>query len=1031
MRTWREPSLRTWRTAFTMMTRLMRVQENTGAGRTFSRISNTGMTASDPTSSAAGGATDQHGALATPAPAGQGPATMATGAFATTVAQGPEPADGGGQLGGHVLYSAAYSHYARRIVQARADLPAILADAATRPLTRAWIQARLQALHEPSADAEEAAKRALRRLRAEVMCVVIERDLRGLATLGEVTGAMTDLAELAIQHGLAMLGADLAATFGRPVGASGEVQELVVVGMGKLGGRELNVSSDIDLIFLYDEDGETRGGSRSLSNHEYFIRLGRRLINLLADVTGDGYVFRVDMRLRPNGDAGPLACSLGMLEEYLVVQGREWERYAWIKGRVVSALDTPHAQRTASLLARLTMPFVFRRYLDYGVIEAIRSLHAQIRSEAAKRSGGLAGHGVNQRSFNIKLGRGGIREIEFMAQVFQLIRGGQDPALRVRPTLEVLAVAVERGLLPAGQAEQLGDAYRFLRQLEHRLQYRDDAQTHHLPTSPDEQLAVARMMGCADWQALLARLAALQEPVAQQFEATFSDPDAAPCEALWPGIVFDDNAAQAQDNPEQEQDDAACDDGAAPCNRLQAAGFTDCTGLLDRLRAIASSLRYRALSESSRARFDQLVNRALDLAARQEDADSTIARFIDFLEAISRRASYLSLLSEYPQAMDRVAQTLHASRWAAAYLTRHPQLLDELLDSDALAGPPDWAAFRKRLHERLLAAEGQVEHQMDILRREHHAETFRVLLQDLQGMLTVEQVADRLSDLADAMLEATLETVWRQLATRHRDTPRFAVIAYGRLGGKELGYASDLDIIFLYDDEHERAPDVYAAYARRLITWLTSHTAAGALFDVDTRLRPNGAAGLLVTSFDAFRRYQLREGENTAWVWEHQALTRARYCAGDAAIGDRFEALRGEVLCQQRDAAALRDEIVQMRRKVAEGHPNPTDLFDLKHDRGGMVDIEFTVQYLVLLHSRAHPQLTRNAGNIALLREAGELGLIDATLALAVGDAYRLFRARQHQLRLDGQAHARVAPASVAPQTAQVHALWRAVFGED
>ncbi len=318
---------------------------------------------------------------------------------------------------------------------------------------------------------------------------------------------------------------------------------------------------------------------------------------------------------------------------------------------------------------------------------------------------------------------------------------------------------------------------------------------------------------------------------------------------------------------------------------------------------------------------------------------------------------------------------------------------------------------------------------MDILRREHHAETFRILLQDLQGLLTVEQIADRLSDLADAMLEATLETVWRQLATRHCEVPRFAVIAYGRLGGKELGYASDLDIIFLYEDEHERAPDVYAAYARRLITWLTSHTAAGSLFDVDMRLRPNGAAGLLVTSFDAFRRYQLREGDNSAWVWEHQALTRARFCAGDATIGARFEALRDEILRQPRDAAALRDEIVLMRGKVAEGHPNPTELFDLKHDRGGMVDIEFTVQYLVLLHSGTHPQLTRNAGNIALLREAGELGLIDATLAVQVGDAYRQFRARQHQLRLDGQGHARVPATQVAEQTSRVRALWQAVFG--
>jgi len=921
------------------------------------------------------------------------------------------------------LYSPAYSHYARRVLQARPDLETVLRQALSEPLTRGWMESRLAALQQPAADAEEAAKQALRRLRAEVMCVVIERDLRGAATLAEVTGAMSDLAELAVQHGLAVLGDDMAATFGRPVGEqSGEVQELMVVGMGKLGGRELNVSSDIDLIFLYDEDGDTQGGTRSLSNHEYFIRLGRRLINLLADVTADGYVFRVDMRLRPNGDAGPLACSLGMLEQYLVVQGREWERYAWIKGRVVSALASPHAQRSAKLLSQLTSPFIFRRYLDYGVIAAIRSLHAQIRAEAAKRSGGLAGHGVNQRSFNIKLGRGGIREIEFMAQVFQLIRGGQDPALRVRPTLEVLAVAVERGLLPAQQAEQLADAYRFLRQLEHRLQYRDDAQTHHLPTTQEEQQAVAQMMGCAGWDALLERLQALQEPVAQQFEATFSDPDTAPCEALWPALVRDE-----ADGTGGEEGEAGGEE--SPCARLQAAGFRDCGALFDRLRAILISPRYRALSEASRGRFDLLVNRALDLAAKQDDADSTITRFLDFLDAISRRASYLSLLSEYPQAMARVAHTLHASRWAAEYLTRHPQLLDELLDSDALADAPDWAGFQKRLDERLLATDGQVEAQMDILRREHHAETFRILLQDLQGLLTVEQVADRLSDLADAMLEVTLRTVWRQLATRHCETPRFAVIAYGRLGGKELGYASDLDIIFLYEDEHERAPEVYAAFARRLITWLTSHTAAGMLYDVDTRLRPNGASGLLVTSFDSFRRYQLREGDNAAWVWEHQALTRARFCAGDRHIGERFEMLREEVLRQPRDAAALAREIVEMRAKVTEGHPNPGALFDLKHDRGGMVDIEFTVQYLVLLHSKAHAELTRNSGNIALLRTAGELGLIDPRLAVEAGDAYRLFRARQHQLRLDGHAQARVEPLSVAAQTGSVRALWQAVFG--
>ncbi|TWG85401.1 glutamate-ammonia-ligase adenylyltransferase [Cupriavidus gilardii J11] len=943
------------------------------------------------------------------APGAEAVGGMSEGRFASTAAVDIPVAD----CEGHALYSPAASLYVRRVLQARPELAALVAQASAVPPTRQWMETRLAALLQPAADAEQAIGQALRRLRAEVMCVIIERDLRGVATLGEVTGAMTDMAELAIQRALATLDADLAATFGRPVGEhSGQPQELLVVGMGKLGGRELNVSSDIDLIFLYDEDGDTQGGRRSLSNHEYFVRLGRRLINVLSEVTADGYVFRVDMRLRPNGDAGPLACSLGMLEEYLMVQGREWERYAWIKGRVVSALETPQARHGADQLARLTTPFVFRRYLDYGVIAAIRSLHRQIRSEAAKRSGGLAGHGVNQRSADIKLGRGGIREIEFMAQVFQLIRGGQDPALRVRPTLEVLRVAVERGLLPAGQAAQLADAYRFLRQLEHRLQYRDDAQTHHLPTAPDEQQAVANMMGCADWPALLERLAAVQEPVAQQFEATFSDPgESQTCEALWPGITQEDG------------DDAAC-------GRLGQMGFTDCPGLLERLRASAASPRYRALPEQSRARFDHLVNRALELAGQQGDADGTIARFLDFFDAISRRASYLSLLSEYPQAMERVAHTLHASRWAATYLTRHPQLLDELLDAEALAGAPDWEAFRHRLADRMRAAQGQVEMQMDILRREHHAETFRILLQDLHGMLTVEQVADRLSDLADAMLDVTLDAVWRQLPRRHRDAPRFAVIAYGRLGGKELGYASDLDIIFLHDDDDDGAPEIYAAYARRLMTWLTSHTAAGMLFDVDTRLRPNGAAGLLVTSFDSFRRYQMRQGDNTAWVWEHQALTRARFCAGDRAIGARFEALREEVLRQPRDAATLRDEIVAMRHKVAEGHPNRTPHFDLKHDRGGMVDIEFTVQYLVLLHSAAHVGLTRNAGNIALLRMAGSLGLVDAALAQRVGDAYRTFRARQHQLRLDGQSEARVPPQAIAEQAEDVRRLWQAVFGD-
>lgn len=921
-------------------------------------------------------------------------------------------------------FALAYSRYLQRQARAREGWAERVQAGAARTIDVAWLSARFTELFDTKAIEPEAAlKRALRLLRNEVFGALVERDLSGAATLDEVTGTMTDLAEFAVRAAISVISQELGALHGQPIGqSSGEVQELVVVGMGKLGGRELNVSSDIDLIFLYDDDGDTHGGPRPLSNHEYFTKLGRRLINALADVTEDGYVFRVDMRLRPNGDAGPLACSLGMLEEYFVVQGREWERYAWIKGRVITDPTSPHAARVIQQLDRVTGPFVFRRYLDYGVISAIRALHAQIRNEAAKRSNGAnrqqgdqrdSGGHVHARSPNIKLGRGGIREIEFVAQVFQLIRGGQDFGLRVRPTLQVLQAASERGLIDADAVARLTEAYRFLRQLEHRLQYIEDAQTHNLPGSPEDQLCVARMMGFDDYAALVTRLEAYQDEVAQQFEQTFSDKQDSqpPCAAVWHADLLDDEHTETART------------------QLADLGYADPDSVLERLRATRNSPRYRALSEVSRQRFDLLINRALDQASRQTDADVTIARFLDFFDAISRRSSYLSLLSEYPQAMERVAHTLHASRWAADYLTRHPQLLDELLDVEALSAEPDWPAFKERVRDRLRAAADHVEMQMDILRQEHHAETFRVLLQDLQGMLSVEHISDRLSDLADAMLDLTLETVWQQVATRHREVPRFAVVAYGRLGGKELGYASDLDIIFLYDDDDERAPDVYASFARKLITWLTSHTAAGTLFDVDTRLRPNGAAGLMVTHFEAFRRYQMREGDNAAWVWEHQALTRARFCAGDAEIGARFEALRTAVLRQERERGPLHDEIVAMRARVLEGHANPTELFDLKHDRGGMVDIEFTVQFLVLLHSAAHAELTHNKGNIALLHMAGELGLIDPTAARQVADAYRDFRARQHKLRLDGQAAARVPAGTCAHEAAHVRALWEQVFG--
>ncbi|AJY27753.1 glutamate-ammonia ligase adenylyltransferase family protein [Burkholderia thailandensis 34] len=918
------------------------------------------------------------------------------------------------------LLSLSYSHYLARAAAARPALAERIAAWAAAPVTRVALDARLDELLAQSGPppSEDALKKALRQLRGEVFGALAERDLSGRADVAEVTGTMTDLAEAAIQRAVALLAAELEAQYGEPRGPSGERLALGVVGMGKLGGRELNVSSDVDLIFVYEDDGETAGGARApISVHEFFTRLGRRLIGVLSEATADGYVFRVDMRLRPNGDSGPLVCSLGMLEEYFYVQGREWERYAWIKGRLVTECESAAARRLAQQLDAIVKPFVYRRYLDFGVIGAIRSLHEQIRQEARRRATMRP-----DKADDIKLGRGGIREIEFSAQVFQLIRGGQDAGFRVQPTLAVLRHASASGLIAEEVRAGLTDAYLFLRTLEHRLQYRNDAQTHAMPVDPAERAALAASLGFADYAALIARLDRHRAFVEAQFDQVFADKagggarredeQAAGC--IWSSALADDGA-----------DDALV-------GRLAELGFADPAAVLARLQAVWRSSRYAGLPESSRVRFDRVAHRALEAAPGIDAAhrDETVVRCFELLETVGRRGAYLALLTEYPAALRRVLSVLGATRWGGDYLIRHPQLLDELLDDEAIDSPFDWPAFKDALRRRLAAADG-AEHQMDLLRHAHQAEVFRILLLDLAGRLSVEHVSDRLSELADAMLDVTIEVVWSQLAKRHRDTPCFAAIAYGKLGGKELGYASDLDLIFLYDDPDERAADVYTTFARRLITWLTTATGAGTLFDIDLRLRPNGEAGLLVTDLDAFRRYQLREGDaaNTAWVWEHQALTRARYSAGDARIGAAFEAIRVQVLTTPRDAAVLAKEIVEMREKVLAGHPNTTELFDLKHDRGGMVDIEFVVQYWVLLHAAQQPEMIRNTGNIALLREVSRFGLMSEAEAETVGAAYRTYRKLQHRLRLDGMEKARVEPERVAAERRAVVALWERAFG--
>jgi glutamate-ammonia-ligase adenylyltransferase len=852
--------------------------------------------------------------------------------------------------------------------------------------------------------------RAMRRLRNLLVAAIVRRDLEGLADLDEVVSAMTAFADFAIRTHVEALTAELVAAHGMPVGAeSGRPQQLMVLAMGKQGGGELNVSSDIDLIFVYPEDGETAAGpgQRQLSNHEFFTRLGRKLIGALAEVIEDGITFRVDMALRPNGASGPLAASLNMVEDYLIVQGREWERYAWVKARAV----TGTAEDIAALDA-IVRPFVYRRYLDFGVIDAIRTMHAQIRAEVNRQE-----RLHPDRSNNVKLGRGGIREIEFLAQVFQLIRGGRDPALRERSTRATLRLLAERELMPREVVDGLLDAYTFLRNLEHRLQYLDDAQTHTLPALDADRLAVAQMMGLPDVATLLARLDATRAFVAGQFDAIFAD-KSAPAEAepsdAGLGLATDADKLEALEL------------------RLASLGFDDARAAAARLVATWNAPRLQSLPEASRTRLVALVNAALpQIAATVDKAGvgshgATLGRLLDFFEAIARRSAYLSLLAEYPHTLERVIRMINASGWAATFLTQHPILLDELLD-DRGSAVDDLGQLGERLDAQLDEAQGDTERQLDILRETHHAQLFRLLALDLAGVLSVERLADHLSALADLIVAATIKYAWRTIATRHREVPRFAVAAYGKLGGKELGYVSDLDVIFLFDDDDQDAPANYAKLAQRFITWMTTLTPAGILFDIDTALRPDGASGMLVSSLAAFERYQ----KSSAWIWEHQALTRARFGAGDPAIGARFEAIREEVLRQDRSLreAELKDEVVRMRKRMHDAHPNRTAMFDLKHDAGGMIDIEFIVQYVVLRHAAQHPGLTANVGNIALLRMAGELGLVDAGLAEAVADAYRAMRRLQHQVRLQGQDHARVEPALVAAHAAQVVRLWQACLG--
>ena len=875
------------------------------------------------------------------------------------------------------------SPFARRVASARAPLAQELVSTGFPALSRRALDAAVEAVPP---DDPPALAIALRELRARVMLTLVHRDLSGLASLDEVVSTATALAEAAIGAAVRAAHAEQAAVYGEP--ARGE--RLLVVGMGKLGGGELNVSSDIDLIFLHAAEGDT-GGARPLSHHEFFTRVGKRAIGLVADVTGDGFVFRVDMRLRPFGDSGPLVSSFAALENYLIGQARPWERYAWLKGRV---LNGPGEDVEA-----IVQPFVYRRYLDYGLLESLRDLHGRIQAEANRRG----------RSDDIKVGAGGIRECEFTVQLFQLVRGGRDSGLRVTSTRQALAAVGERGLVPPERVAALRLAYDFLRRLEHRLQYYDDQQTQALPVEPGHRAAIAEAMGFADWPSLMAELDRHRAAVQEAFSALFERRTTGGASALLARLT-DPQLSPDEDGLEED---------------LRGTGLADPKPVAARLAAFVASRRYRSLSGASRSRVDRLLPAAMEAAVREETGSQTAIRLLDLIEAIDRRESYFALLDEYPQVLARAARLAARSRWAARLLARHPILLDELTRTVASFTATDWKEERRLLVEACAALGEDTERLMDELRHFKQRHVLRLAIADLEGELPVMALSDELSALADLLLGVVLGFASRAVLGGDglEAPPGFAVVGYGKLGGKELGYGSDLDIVFLFDESRREDAEKLARVAQRVNTWLTSHTSGGVLYETDLRLRPDGASGLMVSSFPAFRDYQFTR----AWTWEHQALTRARFCAGDASLGERFEALRREILSAPRDGQKLREEILAMREKMRS--EVKADARDVKHVDGGLVDLEFAVQALVLAESCRHPALLGNKGNHTLLNLAGEMGIVTVPVAAAAADAYLALRARTHAASLNDEEHALFAEGGLAAEREAVMALRREVFG--
>ncbi|HMH27609.1 MAG TPA: bifunctional [glutamate--ammonia ligase]-adenylyl-L-tyrosine phosphorylase/[glutamate--ammonia-ligase] adenylyltransferase [Steroidobacteraceae bacterium] len=866
-----------------------------------------------------------------------------------------------------------------------------------------------------AAQSVEQAMSLLREWRRREMVRIAWCDIAGTAAVVETLRAVSDLADATIRAAVASAERHLLPIFGKPQRSNPALSPFIVLGMGKLGGRELNFSSDIDLVFLFIEAGET-SGPRVLDNEEYFNRLGREVIRLLDARSADGFVFRVDMRLRPFGESGPLVVSLASLEDYLQQHGRDWERYAWIKARAIVGADA-----YSSAYEEFVRPFVYRRYLDFGVFESLRNMKALIVREVSRRD--LEHH--------LKLGKGGIREIEFIVQSMQLVRGGSDRRLQNAALLEVLPLLAGSKLISGDDIGQLTEAYLILRKAENALQMMRDEQTHTLPEGSLDRARLAMIMGFKGWDETNAVLDATLEKVAEHFEALlFGTPDAK--------HRYDDIGAvwlDADDTKIEEE--------------LANSGFprADIEAVAETLEAFRQAANYRRLDEAGHRRLQVILARLLKSAAAHAAPAIVVQRVMRVLEAIGSRASYLALLKEQPAALDRLIEVCAISGFLSRQIADFPLLLDELIDAKAFDELPTRAGFILELAARTQRlSPDDPERQVEALRQFQKVAVFNVALADLTGRLPLMRVSDRLTDIAELIVACCMDLAWQQM-TQIYGTPHcgedpgslrpvaVAVAGYGKLGGLELGYASDLDLVFLHDSagsiqltDGDKPLDngiFFLRLGQRIVHLLTMHSAAGRLYEVDMRLRPNGKGGFLMTGIDAFERYQLSE----AWTWEHQALLRARAVAGDARLREAFEAVRRRTLSLAVRRETLRNDVLEMRLRMRKelSRSGPKE-FDIKQDAGGIGDIEFLVQYWVLAGAQAHPELLTYTDNIRQLEGLAAVGMIDEETALWLKETYINYRTVLHHSSLEGDGERIVAAAPYQETRDRLRSIWHATL---